>query len=116
MADIDSSNTLEPLTPGQQSASRRRKVARIILIALTILWIILLAPALMFALLSPFAFDSGATAAAYRVFYLLISFPFVLFFSPILAWILYWLKRYLLAGIAALIPALYFVYAVFLMD
>jgi asparagine N-glycosylation enzyme membrane subunit Stt3 len=96
--------------------SQTRRVVQISLIVLTVLWIVLLIPALMFALLSPFAFDSGATEEAYRVFYTLISFPFVLSLSPMLAWMLYHFKRYILAALVVLAPALYLVYAVFLMN
>jgi hypothetical protein len=93
-----------------------RRVSKIILIILTILWAVLLIPAVMFALLSPFAFDSGATPAAFQVFYMLISFPFVLLIAPVIAWILYWLKLHTLAVIVACIPAMWFVFAVFVMD
>src|SRR3989304_5444451 len=92
------STTLQPVS------SRTRRVIKITLIVLTILWVLLLIPAGMFALLSPFAFDNGVTDEAFQVFYILISFPFVLLFSPIIAWILYRLKLDLPAVIIALLP------------
>ena len=113
---MEAASNTEPPTIVQPKGSRRRKISKIILIVLTILWAVLLIPALMFALMSPFAFDSGATEEAFRVFYLLISFPFVLLFSTIIGWILYWFKRYILAVVFAMIPGLYFIYAVFLME
>lgn len=88
---------------------RHKRFAKIGLIILTVLWGLLLIPAVLFALMSPFAFDSGTTPEAWRVFYLMISFPFVLVGSVIFGWVLYAVRLYLPAFLAALLPVIIFI-------
>lgn len=88
---------------------RYKRFAKIGLIILTVLWGLLLIPAVLFALMSPFAFDSGTTPEAWRVFYLMISFPFVLAGSIIFGWVLYAIRLYLPAFLAALLPVIIFI-------
>lgn len=91
---------------------RNRRLAKIGLLILTVLWGLLLIPAILFAEMSPFAFDSGTTPEAYRVFYLMISFPFVLVGSLIFGWVLYAIRLYLPGFLTALLPVVIFlVYA-----
>jgi len=87
---------------------RHKCLARLGLIVLMVLWGLLLIPAVLFALMSPFAFDSGTTPEAWRVFYLMISFPFVLVGSIIFGWVLYAIRLYLPALLAALLPVIIF--------
>lgn len=90
-------------------SSRGRRRTRIALIVITVLWVLALLPAGAFALMSPFAFDSGTSDAAWRVFVGLIAMPFVLVFSTIIAWILFALKKHRASILAALLPVVYFV-------
>lgn len=87
---------------------RYQRFAKIGLIVLTVLWGLLLMPAVLFALMSPFAFDSGTTREAYRVFYLMISFPFVLVGSLIFGWVLYAVRLHLPGFLVALLPVVIF--------
>ncbi len=89
--------------------SRTRRRTRIALIVSTLLWILALLPAGAFALMSPFAFDSGTSDAAWRVFIGLIGMPFVLVLSTVIAWVMYALKWHAAAIVAALLPVVYFV-------
>ncbi len=91
---------------------RHKRFAKIGLIVLTVLWGLLLIPAVLFALMSPFAFDSGTSPEAYRVFYMMIAFPFVLVGSLIFGWVLYAVRLYLPGFLAALLPVvIFFIYA-----
>lgn len=93
---------------------RFKRFARIGLIILTVLWILLLIPAVLFALMSPFAFDSGTSPEAYRVFYMMIAFPFVLVGSLIFGWVLYAVRLHLPGFLVALLPVVIFLLFAFL--
>jgi hypothetical protein len=84
-----------------------KRPALITLIVFSILYLLLLVPAAMFAMLSPFAFDSGTSPEAWQVFIFLVSTPFVLLGGLILPWIFYILKWYLAAIITAALPLVY---------
>lgn len=99
----DTQPTPTPTTP----AKPLKRPALIILIIFTILYLLLLVPAALFAMLSPFAFDSGTSSQAWQVFIFLVSTPFVLLGGLILPWIFYVLKWYLPAMITAALPLLY---------
>lgn len=90
----------------------RPKWAKIAMIIMTIIWLLALVPAGMFALMSPFAFDQGVSPQATRVAVGLIGGPFALVGALLLAWLLFAARLIKPAVIAMFLPLVYF--AVFL--
>jgi hypothetical protein len=103
----------EPGSTRQKQAHRQRRT-RTVLIVLTVTWVLALFPAGAFALMSPFAFDSGTSEGAWRVFIGLIGMPVVLVLSTLIAWVLFGLKKYTAAIVLVLAPLVYFVAFLFI--
>ena len=87
----------------------RPRWAKITMLVMTIAWLLALVPAGLFALMSPFAFDQGASPQATRVAVGLIGGPFALIGSLLLAWLLFAARLIKPAVIAMLLPLVYFV-------
>ena len=95
--------------PSPTEHSPRSKPVKIYMIVMTVIWLLALLPAGMFALMSPFAFDQGPSPQATRIALGLIGGPFALVGSLLLGWLLFaarWMKA---AVVAMLLPILYFV-------
>lgn len=95
---------------------RKQRFTLIVLIIFTVIYLLLLVPAGLLAMMFPFAFDSGATTEAYTVAILLLTFPIALILAPIIAWILYKFKQYIAALVFILLPLVYFLLAVFVFE
>lgn len=113
--NVPNADSLPPPNPALPQPPRYKRFAKIGLIVLTVLWGLLLIPAVLFALMSPFAFDSGTSSEAYRVFYMMIAFPFVLVGSLIFGWVLYAVRLYLPGFLAALLPVVSFLIYAFVL-
>ena len=96
------------LTEKPQPAPRP-KSAKVFMIIMTIVWLLALVPAGLFALMFPFAFDQGVSPQATRVAVGLVGGPFALIGALLLAWLLFAARRIRLAMIAMFLPLVYFV-------
>lgn len=101
---------MTPTVPAAEPpGSRFRRRTRNVLIVFTILWGLALLPAAFFAMLFPFAFDQGASDAAWRVALGLIGMPFAFIIGLVLMWGLFLLKKYRAALIAISAPVIYLI-------
>ena len=95
--------------PGQTARPPRPKSAKAFMVIMTIVWLLALVPAGMFAMMFPFAFDQGPSEQATRIALGLIGGPFVLIGTLLLAWLLFAARLIKPAILAMFLPALYFV-------
>lgn len=87
----------------------RPKWAKIVMIVMTIIWLLALIPAGLFALMSPFAFDQGVSQQATTVAVGLVGGPFAIIGALLLAWLLFAARLIKPAVIAMLLPLVYYV-------
>ena len=92
--------------PVPRQSNPLKRPTRITLIVLTVIYLILLVPAGLFAFISSFEFEAGATPDPLVVYLLFISLPFVLLLGTILAWLLYRFKIYRAALVVGFLPML----------
>jgi hypothetical protein len=91
------------------SSAPRPKWAKIVMLVMTVVWLLALVPAGLFAMMFPFAFDQGVSPQATRVAVGLVGGPFVLIGALLLAWLLFAARWVKLALIALVLPLVYFV-------
>ena len=98
----------EAITDKPQPASRP-KWAKVFMIVMTIVWLLALVPAGLFALMFPFAFDQGVSPQATTVAVGLVGGPFVLIGALLLAWLLFAARLSKAAVAAMFLPLVYYV-------
>ena len=86
--------------------SPRSRGVRIYLIVATILFGLSLLPAAMAVLMSPMAFDAGASREAWTMAIIIWAYPVLVILGLLLAWILYAARSYRAAIAASLLPLL----------
>lgn len=91
------------------SAAPRPKRAKIAMIIMTIVWLLALVPASLFALMFPFAFDQGTSPQAWTVAIGLLGGPFAIIGSLLLAWLLFAARLIKAAIVVMFLPLVYFV-------
>lgn len=99
----------EATAPEQPQRAPRPKWAKIFMIIMTIVWLLALVPAGLFAMMFPFAFDQGVSPQATTVAVGLVGGPFALIGGLLLAWLLFAARLIKLAVVAMFLPLVYFV-------
>jgi hypothetical protein len=87
----------------------RPKWAKIFMIVMTIIWLLVLVPAGLFAMMFPFAFDQGTSPQAWTVAIGLVGGPFAIIGSLLLAWLLFAARFIKAAAVVMFLPLVYFV-------
>jgi hypothetical protein len=86
--------------------TQRRRRCLIALIVTTAVFVLSLIPAGLFAMMSPMAFDSGASAQAWMIVLPIWLYPFAVLVSLAGSWIAFAARRYRFALIWSLLPLL----------
>ena len=84
--------------------SRRKKGTKIYLIAVTVLYLLSLAPAALAVMMTPFAFDQGSTPEAWALVTKILAYPLVVIISVVGSWIFYRLSWFWVAIAWSLLP------------
>ena len=83
---------------------RQRRVARLVLIAGSLVYLLSLPPAVMAAFMSPMAFDSGESPGAWAFLAGCVAYPLLVVAALIAAWVLFARQRHRAAMFSLLLP------------
>jgi hypothetical protein len=95
---------MEQQQPPVSGNSRRKRRTKIYLIVTTILYLLSLVPAALAIMMTPFAFDEGATPEAWALVTKILVYPLVVIISVVGSWIFYRLSWFWVAIAWSLLP------------
>ena len=93
-------------TSATTSARRRRPWTFVALLGATVVYVVSLPFAILAAMMSPMAFDSGESPAAWALLGAALGYPFLAVATVIVAWVFYARGRYRAALLVLLVPLL----------
>jgi hypothetical protein len=92
--------------PGQAADKRRRRVALVVLVVGTALYLVSLPFALVAAIMAPMAFDSGESPAAWAYLAGVLAYLFLVVVALLSGWLLFRRRRHRAAMAVLLLPPL----------
>jgi len=105
-----------PSSVNDEPQSTKQKAAQNVLRIITGIYALILLPACLFAILSPFAFAGGNSNSLpyqYMAFLAMATFPITIAGSVAIAWILYKRRNFIIALLVTLLPIIHFVISYF---